>query len=131
MSRSFRFLSVRQKARLAHTTKPKEARRSGVRLPRRAYDTTVSADGKKVVNIDGVVYEFEGDGKKLKRIEGRTYRTKPLQPSLTIAFCPGMSEDQPEPEVITPTRSSFSISGQQYIRTRNGNLVRRKATPKK
>jgi len=33
-----------------------------------------------------------------------------------------------EPDIITPTRSSFSISGQQYVRTRAGNLVRRKSS---
>jgi hypothetical protein len=36
--------------------------------------------------------------------------------------------DQTEPDIITPTRSSFSISGQQYVRTRAGNLVRRKSS---
>ena len=37
---------------------------------RRKYDTQLDTRGKRVVVIDGVVYEFEGDGKKLKRTEG-------------------------------------------------------------
>jgi hypothetical protein len=33
----------------------------------------VDERGKRVVVIDGTVYEFEGDGKKLKRMDGGSF----------------------------------------------------------
>ena len=30
----------------------------------------VNDQGKRVVEVDGVVFEFEGDGKRLRRVEG-------------------------------------------------------------
>ena len=102
----------RQKARLAHSAAPKPTKKT--RSLRKRYDTTLRSDGKRVVTIDGVVYEFEGqDGKKLKRLEATAEQ-----------------QDQ-QPDILTPVKTTVSISGQQYVRTRNGNLVRRRATPRK
>lgn len=68
----------RQKARLAHssllqTKPPPSTFKPTTRRPRRKYDTQVDERGKRVVVIDGTVYEFEGDGKKLKRMDGGSF----------------------------------------------------------
>ena len=68
----------RQKARLAHssllqTKAPLPTFKPITRRPRRKYDTQVDERGKRVVVIDGTVYEFEGDGKKLKRMDGGSF----------------------------------------------------------
>jgi hypothetical protein len=160
----------RQKARLAHssllqTKPPLPTFKPTTRRPRRKYDTQVDERGKRVVVIDGTVYEFEGDGKKLKRMDGgscfffvvcsssrlsslvsflfsTTTYTFPMSIRTILASdvstmtttstsnvnVDSANADQTEPDIITPTRSSFSISGQQYVRTRAGNLVRRKSS---
>jgi hypothetical protein len=153
----------RQKARLAHssllqTKPPLPTFKPTTRRPRRKYDTQVDERGKRVVVIDGTVYEFEGDGKKLKRMDGGSFSFFaislvsflfstttyifhiPIQTilasdvstmtttSTSNVNIDSANADQIEPDIITPTRSSFSISGQQYVRTRAGNLVRRKSS---
>jgi hypothetical protein len=32
----------------------------------------VNDQGKRVVEVDGVVFEFEGDGKRLRRVDGES-----------------------------------------------------------
>ncbi|WWC91868.1 uncharacterized protein L201_006815 [Kwoniella dendrophila CBS 6074] len=64
-----------------------------------------TSSGDKRVVIDGVVFQFEQDGKKLTRIGEAT-------PS---------SVDQ-----HTPTRKSLSFGGEKYRRTSRGNLILKK-----
>ena len=117
----------------------------------------VNDQGKRVVEVDGVVFEFEGDGKRLRRVEGglslfgcfelndeeeeerRGERKLMHALVLLVVYVCRLGTKKTDPTTAsqdnadgspqtTPTRSSFSISGQQYLRTRNGNLVRRKSS---
>ncbi|WWC64756.1 uncharacterized protein I303_107367 [Kwoniella dejecticola CBS 10117] len=63
-----------------------------------------TSSGDKRVIIDGVVFQFEQDGKKLTRIG-----------------------DAPSPSnTSTPTRKSLRFGGERYRRTSRGNLVSRR-----
>ncbi|WVF67259.1 hypothetical protein IAT40_002007 [Kwoniella sp. CBS 6097] len=70
--------------------------------------TAVSSGDKRVV-IDGVIFQFEQDGKKLTRI-GES-------PSSSGSGSGG---------VFTPTRKSLSFGGGKYKRTMKGNLILKK-----
>nr|XP_018261052.1 uncharacterized protein I303_06769 [Kwoniella dejecticola CBS 10117]OBR83210.1 hypothetical protein I303_06769 [Kwoniella dejecticola CBS 10117] len=66
-----------------------------------------TSSGDKRVIIDGVVFQFEQDGKKLTRIG-----------------------DAPSPSnTSTPTRKSLRFGGERYRRTSRGNLVSRRNGP--
>ncbi|OCF44396.1 hypothetical protein I317_01656 [Kwoniella heveanensis CBS 569] len=70
--------------------------------------TAISSGDKRVV-IDGVIFQFEQDGKKLTRI-GEA-------PSSSTGGTGG---------VFTPTRKSLNFGGGKYKRTMKGNLILKK-----
>lgn len=65
---------------------------------------------KKRVVIDGVVFEFEEGGTKLKRMDDMS----PAR-AATAETAAGSTS--------TPTRHTLSMSGHQYLRTKSGNLI--------
>ncbi|WWD19779.1 hypothetical protein CI109_104243 [Kwoniella shandongensis] len=71
--------------------------------------TTATSNGSKQVVIDGIVFQFEQDGKKLTRIG----EASPSGPSTNAGG-------------YTPTRKRLSFGGEKYRRTTRGNLVLRR-----
>ncbi|OCF77646.1 hypothetical protein I204_01643 [Kwoniella mangroviensis CBS 8886] len=82
----------------------KVQRRSKPRVPPQiqVINSLATSSGDKRVVIDGVVFQFEQDGKKLTRIGE-------APSSATGSF--------------TPTRKNLSFGGEKYRRTSRGNLV--------
>lgn len=70
------------------------------------------SEAKRVV-IDGVIFQFDEDGKKLVRIGGEVVTGRSDLPDLTTG------------DSGTPTRSSLSYGGEKYRRTKRGNLISR------
>lgn len=75
--------------------------------------TPGGSESKRVV-IDGVIFQFEDGGKKLTRIGGGRRLS-----ALMAELAPGSSSSG------TPTRQSLKYGGEQYRRTKRGNLVSR------
>jgi hypothetical protein len=118
----------------SHSEKARLARdpiRKPRRTPRRAQSITMASsvigpsDQRRVV-IDGVTFEFDKDGQRLKRVGGEGA-------GVFFAACVQMRDtDFNRSEAIdlethidtsTSTPTSFSMSGQQYLRTKRGNFV--------
>ncbi|WVR09560.1 hypothetical protein IAU60_006629 [Kwoniella sp. DSM 27419] len=68
-------------------------------------NSLATASGDKRVVIDGIMFQFEQDGKKLTR----------------LGEAPSAG-----PGVLTPTRKSLSFGGGRYRRTSKGNLILKK-----
>lgn len=75
------------------------------------------SEGQKRVVIDGVVFQFEQDGKKLTRIGGKKLDFTAIDPS----ELPGAKKDVNN----TPTRHSLKYQGENFRRTKRGNLISR------
>ncbi|EJT45238.1 hypothetical protein A1Q1_06376 [Trichosporon asahii var. asahii CBS 2479] len=75
------------------------------------------SEGQKRVVIDGVVFQFEQDGKKLTRIGGMPHRLSTADTS----ELPGTKKDVNN----TPTRHSLKYQGENFRRTKRGNLISR------
>ncbi|KAK8853353.1 hypothetical protein IAR55_004057 [Kwoniella newhampshirensis] len=71
--------------------------------------TIAASNGSKQVVIDGIIFQFEQDGKKLTRIG----EASPSGPSSMVGG-------------YTPTRKSLSFGGGRYKRTSRGNLILRR-----
>ncbi|EKD00453.1 hypothetical protein A1Q2_05290 [Trichosporon asahii var. asahii CBS 8904] len=76
------------------------------------------SEGQKRVVIDGVVFQFEQDGKKLTRIGGTLH---PLSATDSTLDLPGTKKDVNN----TPTRHSLKYQGENFRRTKRGNLISR------
>lgn len=130
------FWSLSQKARLARDSEKalirsqrKQASRrrpppvvqsyysSGPQSSSSAAGLGQSLELKQRVVIDGVVFEFEEGGSKLKRMDEISTSPYATTPGARAESTTNANAN------ATPTRHSLSMSGHQYLRTKNGNLI--------
>ncbi|KLT42527.1 hypothetical protein CC85DRAFT_292032 [Cutaneotrichosporon oleaginosum] len=109
-----------QKRKQLNNTKPATSGTSHVQMLQSTSESTPSGTESKRVVIDGVIFQFEEGGKQLTRIGGDLM-------SVADADLPELSAGSSAAAQGTPTRHRLKYGGQQYRRTKRGNLVSRAA----
>jgi len=130
-------VSISEKARLARPPPP-------IRKPAPPASSSTGSTPPRQVVIEGVVFEFDASGTKLNKVEGELFLLPPLShPAPSLRFCfshlavypPCMltrtcflssssaSFSQGQSDSPNPARRRHSLFGQDYVRTKSGNLL--------
>ncbi len=103
-----------------NNTKPAPAGLDQVQQLQSTSESTPGGTESKRVVIDGVIFQFEEGGKQLTRIGGELI-------DIVVADLPELPSAGSSGSQGTPTRHRLKYGGEQYRRTKNGNLVSRAA----